>query len=114
MWLEALFIEAEALNFIEIDAARLGRDVERRVPDDRLVAEILGGEEYELLFAEVNGHGALFRFEPPRQVRRDVAVERNRYSLIGGGSRVGIRPLRRPSVSGCATECAVQFWRIGH
>ena len=68
----------------------------------------------ELLFAEVNGHGALLRFEPPRQVRRDVAVERNRHSLIRGGSRVGVRPLRRPSISGCATECAVQFRRIGH
>ena len=28
-------------------------------PDDRLVAEILCGEKYELLFAEVNDHGAL-------------------------------------------------------
>ena len=82
--------------------------------DDRLVAEILGGEEYELLFAEVNGHGALLRFEPPRQIRRDVAVERNRHSLIGGGSRVGIRPLRRPSISSCATEGAVQLRSIGH
>jgi thiol-disulfide isomerase/thioredoxin len=65
-------------------------------------------------FAKDSDNGALLRFEPPRQVRRDVAVERNRHSLIGGGSWVGIRPLRRPTISGCATECAVQFWRIGH
>jgi hypothetical protein len=29
------------------------------VPDDRLVAEILCGGKYKLLFAEVNDHGAL-------------------------------------------------------
>jgi len=59
MRVKALFIEAEALNFIEIDATRLRRDVACRVPYDRLVAEILCGEKYELLFAEVNNHGAL-------------------------------------------------------
>src|SRR6185437_3540831 len=58
MRVEALLVETEALNLIEIEAARLGRDVERRVRHDRLVAEIFRGEEYQLLFAEVNGHGA--------------------------------------------------------
>jgi hypothetical protein len=114
MRVEALLVETEALNLVEIDAARLRRDVERRVRDDRLVAEILGREEYKLLFAEVNGHRALFRFEPPRQARRDVAVERNRHSLIGGDGRVGICALRCPPVSGRAAECAIQFWRIGY
>ena len=114
MRVEAFLVETEALDLVEIDAAGFWRDVERRVRDDRFVAEIFGGKEHQLLLAEVNGHGALFRLEAPRQIRRDVAVERDRHGLVGSGGRIGVCPLRRAAISGRAAECAVQFRRIGH
>ena len=65
----------------------LRRDVERRVPDDGSLLVFSAREEHELLFAEVYGHGALQRFEAPRQIGRDVAVELNRHGLRGDGRR---------------------------
>src|SRR3984957_1081614 len=43
VWIEAVFVEPEAMNFIEIEAARPGGEVERCCGGERLVAEILGG-----------------------------------------------------------------------
>src|SRR5258708_20035669 len=75
MAVEPLLIEAKTLDLVEIDAARLRRHIERRASGNRLIAEILGGEEHELLLPEVDLHLALHRFESPRQPRRNVAFE---------------------------------------
>src|SRR5258707_12168519 len=72
MTVEPLLIEAKTLDLIEIDAARRRRHIERRTPGNRLVAEILSGEEYALLLSEVDLHLALDRFESPRRARRTV------------------------------------------
>jgi hypothetical protein len=70
MTAEPLLIEAKTLDLVEIDAARRRRHIERRMPRNRLIAEILGGKEHELLLSEVDLHLALDRFESPRQARR--------------------------------------------
>src|SRR5712691_3638807 len=99
MSVESLLIEAETLDLGEVDAGRFRRHVERRMPDDRLIAEILGCEEDKLLLAEVNLHLALDRLESPRQTRRNVAVKPHRDNWIGDRARVEVRSLRRSAVS---------------
>lgn len=61
MRFEPLIVEAEALDLVEIDSCRTGRDIERGVPDNRLVAQVLGAEEHKLLFAERSLRVALAR-----------------------------------------------------
>src|SRR6516165_12177967 len=78
MRVEPLLLEAKALDLVEINAGRLGRHHERRMPDDRLIGEVLGREEHELLLAEMNPDLALGRLKAPRQIARDVAVEAHR------------------------------------
>src|SRR5258708_29494156 len=82
MAVEPLLIEAKTLDLVEIDAARLRRHIERRASGDRLIAEILGGEEYELLLPKVDPHLALHRFESPPQARRHRCVQPPRYKLL--------------------------------
>src|SRR6516162_1481844 len=112
MRVEPLLLEAEALDLVEIDAGRLGRHHERRMPDDRLIGEVLGREEHELLLAEMNPDLALGRLEAPRQIARDVAVEAHRNHPLRYGCPVGIRPLRRAAESGCSAEQPIQRRRI--
>src|SRR5215467_7795530 len=112
MRVEPLLLEAEALDLVEMDAGRLGRHHERRMPDDGLIGEILGCEEYELLLAEMNPDLALGRRESPRQIARDVAVETYRNHPLRYGRSVGIGPLRRAPESGCSTEQPIQRRRV--
>src|SRR5258708_32143806 len=42
MTVEPLLIEAKTLDLVEIDAPRRRRHIERRMPRNRLIAEILG------------------------------------------------------------------------
>ena len=72
--------EAKALDLVEIDAARLRRDVERRVPDHGLITGILGSVLGRL---EVEGIGPALRCDsrtvrathgirPPRCLEREL------------------------------------------
>ena len=65
-------VEPRSKILVEIDAGLQRRDVEGGMPDDSLIAGILGSEEDELLLAEVYDHGALLRLETPRQARLRV------------------------------------------
>src|SRR5258707_15715846 len=56
MAVEPLLVKAKTLDLVEIDAARLRRHIERRASGNRLIAEILGGEEHELLLSAVDLH----------------------------------------------------------
>src|SRR5712692_1404497 len=75
MRIEPLIVKAEALDLLEIDPRLLRRHIERRVSDDRLIAEILGREKDELVLAEAYLDLPLRRLEAPRQVRRNAGVK---------------------------------------
>src|SRR5258708_7308249 len=104
MAVEPLLVKAKTLDLVEIDAARLRRHIERRTPGNRLIAEILSGEEHQLLLPEVDLHLALHRLESPRQAGRNVAVEPHRNDLLGRYTGIGIRSLRRSAEPGCCAE----------
>src|SRR5258708_35205408 len=82
MSIEPFIVEAETLYLLEIESRRLRRHIECRVPDDRLIGEVLGREEYELLFAEMDLHLALHRLEPPRQIQCNVGIQPNRDNAL--------------------------------
>ena len=100
MRFEPLLGEAETLDFVEIDSGLQRRDIERRVPDDRLIASVLGGEIDQLLLAEMHLHRALLRREAPRQAGLDIAVELHRHHPLGDGRGVLVHALR-----GAAETC---------
>src|SRR5260370_32251164 len=103
MTLEPLVVEAKTLNFVEIDAGRCRRHVERRVSDNRLVAEVLGRKECELLFAKMDAHLALCRLESPGQVGCNIAIELDGDGPVGNDPCIGNGPLCRSAESrGCA------------
>ena len=109
MRLEPLLGEAEALNLVEIDAGLQRRHIERRMPDDRLIAGVLGGEIDKLLLAEMHLHRALLRREAPRQARLDIAVELHRHHPLGDGGGVLIDALRGAAEPGRAAKQAIQL-----
>ena len=92
MSFQPLIVEAKTLNFVEVDAGRVRRHVERRVSDYCSIAEVLCREKYELLLTKAETHFAPRRLESPRQVRRHIAVEPHGNGLIGNCVRAAVVP----------------------
>src|SRR5258708_5306188 len=112
MSVQTLLVKAEALDLVEIDTCRLRRHVERGVPDDRLVRQVLCRKRHELLLAEMDLHFALHRLETPRQTGRDVTVEPHSNDTTGDCAVIRVCPLRSSSESRCCAEQPIQRRRV--
>ncbi len=109
---QPLLVEAEALDLLEVDPRLLRRHVERRMPHNRMVRQVLRLEQYQRILPQPQLHRTLQRHESPRQPRRHIGVEQHRHHPVGHMHRIRLRPLRGAVGSGHLTEQPVQRHRV--
>src|SRR5262249_4843231 len=105
---ESLLIETEALDLVEINPGFGWRHVKRRVSDVWLVGQVLGGEDPQLFFAEVDLALALLRLEPPRQAGRYIGGEPHGHDTVADRLGWGIYPLGGAAEAGGRAEQAIE------
>ena len=108
---EGLFVEAEALGFVEVFRGLLRRDVVGRDAGDGGAGKVAGDVKGGMLLAERQGDGRLGRLEPPRHAAVDVGVEAHGDHPAAGAGGGGWADLRRAPVAGGGTEQAVERHR---
>src|SRR5258708_19148291 len=111
MSVQTRLVKAEALDLVEIDTCRLRRHVERGVPDDRLVRQVLCRKRHELLLAEMDLHFALHRLETPPPTGRDRTVEPHRKYTARDFAGITVCPFRSSSQSRFCARPPIQHPR---